>query len=54
MHIFTDDQGTFYLLFSFYFASCYNSNVLQFECSIVANISEGVVSRETISFLTLL
>jgi len=28
MHIFTDDQGTFCLVFAFYFTSCYISNVL--------------------------
>jgi len=25
MHIYTDDQGIFWLVFAFYFTSCYNS-----------------------------
>jgi len=63
MHIYTDDQGTFWLVFAFYFTSCYNSrmyyrnlecrNKTVFECSIVTKISklsdsEGI--RKTISF----
>jgi len=27
MHINTDDQGTFWLVFAFYFSSCYNSRI---------------------------
>jgi len=27
MHIHTDDQGTFWLVFVFYFTSCYNSRM---------------------------
>jgi len=62
MRIYTDDQGTFWLVFVFYFTSCYNSRIhyrnlecrkKQFECSIVTKISEGIASRETTSFLTL-
>jgi len=34
MHIDTDDQGTFWLVFPFYFTSCYNSrmNYCNLEC----------------------
>jgi len=60
MRIFTDDQGTFCLVYAFYFNSCYNSNVLaQFGVSyfnslnIVTKMSEGISSSETIRFLTL-
>jgi len=27
MHIYPDDHGTFWLVFAFYFASCYNSRM---------------------------
>jgi len=27
MHIYTDDQGTFWLVFAFYFTSCYYSRM---------------------------
>jgi len=27
MNIYTDDQGTFWLVFAFYFTSCYNSRI---------------------------
>jgi len=62
MHICTDDHGTFWLVFAFYFTCCYNSKlyyrnlecrIKQFECSIVTKISEGLASCQTIRFLTL-